>query len=130
MFLFGSVGSIVSSNKARKSQERSNRVQQKLEQRAVQRERLSQLRESQIARASAIQGAVSSGTADSSGLQGQLSGIQSTTASNLAFSQQTETGVGVMNMYQRQVSKYRSQAATYSGIADMSLAVAKSFGGV
>jgi hypothetical protein len=62
---------------------------------------------------------VSSGTADSSGLSGQLSGIQATTAGNLAFSQQTETGVESMNMFQRQAAKYQSQAGTYAGIASI-----------
>lgn len=118
----GTGASIYSGRQARKSQERASRVQQKIESRGAQRDRLTQLRQAQIARASAIQGAVTSGTADSSGLSGQLSGIQSTAASNLAFSQQTETGVGMINMYNRQAAKYQSQAATYGAVAGLAMA--------
>lgn len=113
--------SVVSQNKSRKAQERASRVQQKIESRNAQRDRMSALRQAQIARATAIQGAVTSGTADSSGLSGQLSGIQATTASNLAFSQQTETGVGVINNYMRAAGRYQSQAGTYSAIANLAL---------
>lgn len=125
----GTGASIYSSRQARKSQERASRVQQKIESRGAQRDRLTQLRQAQIARATAIQGAVTSGTADSSGLSGQLSGMQSTAASNLAFSQQTETGVGMINMYNRQSAKYQSQAATYGAVANLALAAMPLTGG-
>lgn len=125
----GTAANVASNRKARKSQERASRVQQKIESRGAQRDRLSQLRQAQIARAAAIQGAVNSGTADSSGLSGQLAGMQATTAGNLAFSQQTETGVGVINMYNRQAAKYQSQAANYGAVANLALSSMSFTGG-
>lgn len=118
--------SAYSANRSRKAQEKSSRVQQKMESRSAQRDRLTQLRQAQIARATAIQGAVNSGTADSSGLSGQLSSIQATTAGNLAFSQQTETGVGVMNAYQRRAARYQSQASNYQAVAQIAMSYASS----
>lgn len=117
-FLFDVAG-LVSGNKARKSQERANAVQGKIEARSMQRDRMQQLREAQIARATAIQGAATTGTTNSSGLQGQLSNIQSVAAQNLAFSQMTETGVGVINQYNRRVGRYQSQAANYSAAGQL-----------
>lgn len=123
-------GSIVQSNKARKAQERAQQVQSKIEGRSMQRDRLQQLRQAQIARASAIQQGVTSGVADSSGLQGQLSGIQATAAGNLAFSQQTETGVGAINLFNRRAGRYQSQAGTYSAAAGFALSAAGALGGI
>ena len=122
--------SVVSQNKARKAQERAGRVQERIESRTAQRDRLQQLRQAQIARASALQQGVSSGTADSSGLSGQLASIQTTAASNLAFSQQTETGVGVINQFNRRAARYQSQAGTYSAVSSLALMGASAAGGI
>lgn len=122
--------SVISNNKARKAQERAGRVQQAVESRGAQRDRLQQLRQAQVARAQAIQSSVSSGTADSSGLSGQLANIQSTAAGNLAFSQMTETGVGVINQFNRRAARYQSQAGTYSAVSSLALASAGAMGGI
>ena len=124
------VGGIVQGNKARKAQQRANQVQGKIEARSMQRDRLEQLRQAQMARATATQGAITSGTADSSGLSGQLSNISATAAGNLAFSQQTETGVGVINQFNRRAARYQSQAGTYSAVGGLSLSVAGLAGGL
>ena len=126
----GTAASIVQGNKARKAQERASQVQSKIEARSAQRDRMQQLRQAQIARATAVQGAVTSGTADSSGTAGQLANIQSVAGGNLAFSQMTETGVGVINNFNRRAGRYASQASTYSAVAGLSLSVAGAAGGL
>ena len=125
LLLGGKVGEIDSSRKAMKAERRASAIQAKIEERQAARDRLTALRESQIARASAIQASVSTGTADSSGLEGQLAGIQSTTASNLAFSYQTETGVQNINSLLAKAGRYRSQAANYKAVGDLTQSAIK-----
>lgn len=112
-------GGMIAANDARKAQQKANNVQSKIEARQMQRDRMQALREAQIARATGMQMAVTSGSADSSGLAGSQAGMQATALSNLAFSQQVETGVGMINMYNRTAARKMMQSQNWAYAKDM-----------
>lgn len=106
-------GGALAARDSRKATERAQAVQNKIEGRQMQRDRMQALREAQIARATGLQQAVTSGAANSSGLAGSQAGMQASALGNLAFSQQVDTGVGVMNMYNRRSSQMMGRANLY-----------------
>lgn len=112
-------GGMIAANDARKAQQKASNVQSKIEARQMQRDRMQALREAQIARATGMQMAVTSGSADSSGLAGSQAGMQATALSNLAFSQQVETGVGMINMYNRTAARKMMQSQNWAYAKDM-----------
>lgn len=114
--------SVVQSRKSAKAQQKANEVNRKIESRNAQRERMAALREAQIARAQGQQMAVNTGTADSSGFAGQQAGITAQTASNIAFSQQMETGSAVISQYTQAASDAASKSANWGALAQFSLA--------
>lgn len=114
--------SVIQNRKSAKAQRKANDVNRKIESRNAQRERLAALREAQIARAQGQQMAVNTGTADSSGFAGQQAGITTQTASNIAFSQQAETGAAVVSQYTQQAADAATKSANWGALAQFSLA--------
>ena len=86
----GTVGQVATTIKAGKENRAAARAQQRIEARRAQRQQLAELRQSQIVRASVSQQAATSGSADTSGFRGAVGSAQSTTAGNLAFTQQVQ----------------------------------------
>lgn len=117
--------SIANSNKASKAQRKQAEIERKINERTRKREQFEQLRQAQIARASAIASGVNTGTTDTSGLQGQVSSIQSQSSSNIAFSNMVQTGANVAGMYAQQAADYNLRANTWSSIAQLSLQAAQ-----
>lgn len=122
--------SVQQSRKSAKAQQKANDVNRKIEARNAQRERLAALREAQIARAQGQQMAVNTGTVDSSGFAGQQAGITAQTASNIAFSQQMETGAAVVSQYNQQAASAATRSANWGALAQFSLAAASFAGSV
>jgi len=114
--------SVVQSRKSSKAQQKANEVNRKIESRNAQRERMAALREAQIARAQGQQMAVNTGTVDSSGFAGQQAGITAQTASNIAFSQQVETGTAVVSQYTQNAADASARSANWGALAQFSLA--------
>ena len=112
-------GGMLAANDARKSEQRAAEVRSKIEGRQIQRDRAQALREAQIARATGMQAAVTSGSADSSGFAGAQAGMQATALGNVAFSQQVETGVGMINMYQRTAARQQMQAQNWAAVKQL-----------
>ena len=119
----GTAASIQQNRQAAKQQRKAQNVQSKIEARQMQRDRMQTLREAQIARATGMQMAVTSGSADSSGLFGSQAGMQATALGNLAFSQQVETGVGMINMYNAKAAHYQRRASEASAVSQLALSM-------
>lgn len=120
--------SVVQSRKSAKAQQKANDVNRKIQERQSARERLQALREAQIARAQGQQQAANTGTLGSSGFAGQQAGITAQTASNIAFSNQVQTGTAVVSQYTQTASDAANKAANWGALAQLSLAAA-SFAG-
>ena len=116
--------SVIESRKSTKAQRKANDVSRKIEARQAQRERLAALREAQIARATSTQQAATAGTVDSSGFAGQQAGITTQTASNIAFSQQVQSGAEVVGMYNQKAADASVRSANWGALAQLSLASA------
>lgn len=139
MGLFSSVGSLLGigpgmqaevydqSRKAYKAERKAAEVSRKIEARQRQREQMQQLRAAQIARATAIASAVNTGTADTSGFQGQAASIQAQTASNIAFSNQVQTGSEVIGMYQQKSADARQKAGNWAALAELTMKASQQF---
>lgn len=84
------VASTASNLKAASQERKASRAQNRIASRRRQREQLAQVRQNQIAAAQGSQGSATGGTLDSSGFRGSTSSIQSTTAGNLAFTNQIQ----------------------------------------
>lgn len=115
------VASVHQSNKSAKAQRRAAEVQQKIDARARKREQMDALRQSQIARAQAVAAGVNSGTTDSSGLQGQVASIQAQTASNVAYTNQVQSGADVVSSYTQQAAGAATKAGNWEALAKLSL---------
>lgn len=120
--------SVIQSSKNAKAQKKANDVNRKIQERQSARERLQALREAQIARAQGQQLAANTGTVNSSGFAGQQAGITAQTASNIAFSNQVQTGTAVVSQYTQTASDAANKAANWGALAQFSLAAA-SFAG-
>jgi hypothetical protein len=122
--MFGFLAASVNeSNKASKAERRAAEVERKIESRRRIREQAATLRESQIARAQAVAAGVNTGVAETSGMQGQVSSIQSQAASNVAYSNQVQTGMDVIGMYQSKAAGARQRASNWEVLADISMKV-------
>ena len=84
------IGGAILGADAASDRRKAARAQSRIQARARQREQLAQVRQNQIAAAQGAQGAASGGTLDSSGFRGSQGSIQSTTAGNVAFSNQVQ----------------------------------------
>lgn len=120
--------STIQSRKAAKAQQRIAEQRLNLERQQIAanaaRSRRKQVRQSRIARASAIARGSASGGLESSGLEGGLGSLQSRTAQNVAF---TEQGVQRFNnsadnifALGRQASSAAGSAALFGGISSLS----------
>ena len=107
-------------NKEARAERKAREVERKIEERRRKREQLASLREAQVARASAMAASVNTGTTDSSGMAGQLASIQSQTASNIAYSNQVQTGVDVIGQYKEASVKAGQRAGMWESIAALS----------
>ena len=115
--------SIYQQNKSAKAQKKANAVNRKIEERQRKREQMDQLRQAQIARAQAVAAGVNTGTQDSSGMQGQVNSISAQTASNVAYSNQVQTGANVVGMYQQQAADAQQIAGNWAALAELSMTV-------
>lgn len=114
-------GSYDQNKKASKAARKAAEVERKIDERQRKREQMAVLREAQIARAQAQAASVNTGTQDSSGARGQLSSIQSQAASNVAYSNQVQTGANAIGMYKQQSADYKARSDTWAMLADLSL---------
>lgn len=121
--LGGTAMGMSEARRARRNQRRAQRVQSAMEARNLRRERMGMLRESQMARAMGQQAAATSGVADSSGFRGAQAGMQATYLGNTAFSQQTESGVGVMQQYVDRAGAQMGRAERHQQMANLGLSV-------
>lgn len=112
---------IYQQGKANKAERKAQEVNRKIEERKRKREQMDQLRQAQIARAQAIAAGVNTGTQDSSGMQGQVNSIQSQTASNVAFSNQVQTGSNVIGMYQQKAAKAVELSGNWESLAKLTM---------
>ena len=117
----GTINAIDQENKRAKAERKAEEIRRKIEERKTKREMLAQLRESQIARASATAAAVNTGAAESSGFSGQLNSIQSQTASNIAYSNQVQTGMNAIGAYMQDAAKAQQASGNWSAIASLSM---------
>lgn len=124
LFAAGTVASVVEQRKSRKAQKKANEVTRKIEERQAAKERAAAIRQASIARATAQASAVNTGTVDSSGYMGQTSAIQATTAGNIAFGNQLNTGSQQVFGYRQQAADAESRASNYQAIANLSLQAA------
>lgn len=113
--------SVVQGRKSAKAQRQANEVSRKIESRQMQRERMQALREAQILRAQGQQMAANTGALDSSGFAGQQAGITAQTNSNIAFSQQVDTGTAVVSRYSQQAADAGTKAGNWAALAQLSL---------
>lgn len=121
--------SVIQSRKSAKATAKANKVQRKIDDRAAKRQQLSDLRQQQIAQAAGLQAASNTGTAFSSGIQGQTASIGAVTAGNIAFSQMVQSGADVVSMYNQQATDANVLAANYQAGAQLALAAGSAFGG-
>ena len=112
--------SVYQQNKSAKAQRQQQQVQNKIDERARKREQLAQLRQAQIARAQATQASVNTGTSDSSGLAGQIAGINATALGNVAFSQQVQTGAEQVAMFGNKAAGAATVAGNWAAVAQIS----------
>lgn len=120
--------SVIQSSKSAKAQKKANDVNRKIQERQSARERLQTLREAQIARAQGQQLAANTGTVNSSGFAGQQAGITAQTASNIAFSNQVQTGTAVVSQSTQTASDAANKAANWGALAQFSLAAGSYIG--
>lgn len=120
--------SVVQNKKSAKAQRKANEVSRKVESRQLQRDRMQALREAQILRAQGQQMAVNTGTVDSSGYLGQQAGVLASTAGNIAFSQQVDTGATVIGQYTQQAADSQNRAGNWAALASLSLQAASMTG--
>lgn len=106
----GTAASIQQSRQSRKASKRAARAQRRISQRENQRERIRQLRESQIARAQITAGAAQTGTLSTSAFEGGVASIGSQAAGNISFINQIES-------LQQQIHKNQQRAADFSANA-------------
>lgn len=110
----GTVAGIQQGRQARKESKKAARVQKRISERETQRQRLAQLRESQMIRANITAQGAQTGSLGSSALQGEVAGVGTTAAGNIAFLNQIET-------MQQQAAKSRQRAAGFAqNIQDIS----------
>lgn len=111
--------SVYQSNKSAKAQRKQQQVQNKIDERSRKREQLAQLRQAQIARAQATQASVNTGTADSSGLAGQMASINSTALGNVAFTQQVQTGADATSLWANKAAGAATMAGNWGAVAQL-----------
>ena len=102
------VASIQQSRQSRKESKKASRIQSRISKREAQRQRMSQLREAQMARAQVIAQGAQTGTLEASGLQGGVASIGTQSASNISFINQIES-------LQAQIARSQQKAANFAG---------------
>lgn len=102
------VGSVFQSNRARREERAARRAEQRINERRQQRERIAQLRQSQINRASIEAVTSATGTGESSSAQGAAFAQTSQAASNIQFINQIES-------LQREIQSRLESASTIRG---------------
>lgn len=102
------VGSVFQSNRARREERAARRAEQRINERKQQRERIAQLRQSQINRASIEAVTSATGTGESSSAQGAAFAQTSQAASNIQFINQIES-------LQREIQSRLESASTIRG---------------
>jgi hypothetical protein len=117
----GTAASIYETSKANKAARKAAEVDRKIEARRRTREQAATLREAQIARAQAVAAGVNTGVTESSGLQGQVASIQSQASSNIAYSNQVQTGMDVVGMYQNKSAAASQRASNWDALAKISM---------
>jgi len=83
------------------------------------RRRRSQIRQSRIARAQAVNVAAQTGAQDSSGIRGGLSSLGSQTGSNLGYTSQQGALSALFGSYQQEASDWAGQAQIGQGVANI-----------
>lgn len=106
--------------KAQRASEASQRSQERQQQLEQTRERRRQIREARVARARAVNAAVTQGVGiESTVLPGTTGGIQSQLASNLGFLSASSANVGAINTALGERSRALSSVATSGAIAGL-----------
>lgn len=123
------VGSTVSNMKAASEERKANRAQNRIAARKNQREQLANVRQNQIAAAKNTQGAATGGSLDSSGYRGSSSSIQSTTAGNLAFTNQVQGLQDYSAERLEKASKFRGYAMAFDTVGQIASSAGSAAGG-
>lgn len=110
------IGSLYQGERSRSEAKKARRAQDRISARQTQRERVSQLRESQIARATGAVQAEGQGVAGGSASQGVQSSIQTTAASNVQFINSIES---LRMEVSRRMQKSQGFAADASNLASL-----------
>lgn len=115
---------VIGSVKAGKEERKAARARSRIESRRAQRKQLAEVRQAQIARANAVQGAAQGGALDTSGFRGGVGSIQSTSASNIAFDQQIQGLQQFVGQRLQEANKIRQGAAIVSDVASAAASAA------
>lgn len=121
----GTAASIQQSRQARKASKRAARAQQRISERQNQRERLKQLRESQIARAQVTASAAQTGTLGTSAFEGGVASLQSQAAGNISFINQIESLQQQVNKNQQRAANFASNAQDIGAVTELGVKAAK-----
>lgn len=116
------LGSIASSEKARKETKKARRAEERGRQIQDARSRMAQVREQRIAQAQIVQGAATQGLQQSSGAQGGYSAVGSLSAGNMQFTNQMDHLQSSIYQHMQSANKWSGRANTASGLANLAMA--------
>lgn len=127
----GQKGQKKAQKKAQQAAEASQRAQQKQQQLEQSRERRRQVQEARVARARAINAAVTQGVGtESTVVPGTTGGIQSQLASNLGFLSASSANIGAINTALGERSRALSDAATSGAISGLGSTIFSNAGAI
>lgn len=114
-------GSAYAGNEARLEQRKASRARENIRRRQESRQKISQLRQTQIARARTLQAGANSGVLDSSGSRGVVSSMQSTFAGNLAFQNQISGMQDQVASRMESANKMQGMSQTLGALSSMTM---------
>ncbi len=109
--------SVIESRKARKSQEKAAKAQERGRQLAARQQAIEGARDAQIARARATAQGVNQGLEDSSVLEGAVSSIESTASGNFSFLDQLESFNRAAFRHTKDANRHAGQSADLGAFA-------------
>lgn len=112
-------GSLVEGRKARKSNEKASRIQQRSAKLQSGRQAVEQVRAAQVARAGIVQSAENQGVGGSSAALGGAGSVQSQAGGNIAFAQQLFTLQNSAARLQRNAAMHAGQSQALGTLASL-----------
>lgn len=114
------VASLVTGEKARSEQRKTQQIQQRIQERKELREKQQQLRSSVIQRAQLITAGAAAGVSESSAVEGGAASVQSQAAGNISFLNQISSMNEAVYNTNKKASEYQSITAGLGAAASLS----------